>query len=130
MRAQQCEGDADKRTFPVAPEKLHGVHTAPDTPWQALMECRPGDEPSISKQELLPLRDVIADALDALPARERWVVERHAIERLSFSVIGTQLSLSKSMAHKIYQKAQRRLQAELWDHPLVRGHINNETEFP
>jgi len=87
------------------------------------MECRPGDAPLTSQRELLPLREVLADALENLTAREQWVVERHVIERLSFAAIGRQLSLSKSMAHKIYQKAQRRLQEELRHHPLVQGHL-------
>lgn len=123
LLASEVEGDFDKRQIPVSPEKLRRHPDRPDTPWQALMECKPGDEPELSKVELLPLREIIAEALAGLTPREQWVFERWAIERMSFAEIGRMTNLSKSMAHKIYHQSRRKLMTALQHEPLVQSHI-------
>lgn len=78
------------------------------------MEAAPGDAIPISQAELLPLRDVLQDALDrALDDRERWVFDAIVVERKSFRAVGRELALAKSHVHRMYHDACRKVREAL-----------------
>lgn len=85
----------------------------PETDMQALMEAAPFEEPEVSKAENLPLKDAIADAIDQLDDRSRWVFEKVHYEGYSLRELEPILSLSKSQVHRIYQNAVAQLQTAL-----------------
>ena len=91
------------------------------------MECPPGVEPAPSLAELYPLREIIEDAVEqVLTDRERWVFNAVVVERLSFRQLGTQLGLSKSHVHRLYQQACSKLAASLESDDTIQQYLRRE----
>jgi len=95
----------------------------PWSPLQALMEAAPFDEPEVSQLERLALRDVLADALDDLPPRDRRFVEARIIERRSYRSLENELGWKKSHMQRHEQRLMRRLAAALEDHPAIQTYL-------
>lgn len=95
----------------------------PMTPLQALMECAPGEEPDASQLELLALRDTIADAIDRLDLRHKWVFEMHVLNRFSVRTLGEMMGLGKSYVHLLVQEAKAMLAEDLQDHPAIAAYL-------
>jgi DNA-directed RNA polymerase specialized sigma24 family protein len=101
------------------------------TPWdpiQALMESAPGDEPAVSKLELLALREAIADAIDSLGEREKWIVNALMVERLSLRCVARQLGMSKTFVAWLRDKAIGELRLSLSKSPAVQAHLHGTKE--
>lgn len=98
--------------------------TRPANVFAALLEAPPFTEPDWSREELLPLREVIQDAIDdALSDRERFIFDSIAVERLSLRQLGAITSLSKSQVDRIYKGALAKLRDALADHLLVKEYL-------
>ena len=89
----------------------------------ALMQCAPGEEPQTSQEELLPLRDVIEDALDVLDPRERWVFNAIIVERMSLRALGRQLQIPKTTVARIRDRAAEHLRKALEDNPEIQRRL-------
>lgn len=89
------------------------------TPMEALMSAAPGEQIEASQIELLALRDVIADAIDALPPRNKWVFEQHVIARVPIRQIADWMQLGKSYVWLLVQESKELLREELADHPAI-----------
>lgn len=89
------------------------------TPMEALMSAAPGEQIEPSQIELLALRDVIADAIDALPPRNKWVFEQHVIARVPLRQIADWMQLGKSYVWLLVQESKELLREELADHPAI-----------
>jgi len=88
------------------------------------MEAAPFDFIDWSAEALLPLRDVLADAMDrALTARERWIFERLVIERCSIRAVALSTGLSKTFVHRLRQAAEQKLRDALTEHPLIAAYL-------
>lgn len=88
------------------------------------MQCAPHETPEWSRGELLPLRDVIQDAMDSvLTERERWIFDAITIERLSFRDVEALMSLSKSQVHRVYRGTCRKLEEALRENPHVKEYL-------
>jgi len=99
----------------------HGVRR-PLTAMQALMEAPPHHEVDMSTEEGLPLREILADAIDTvLSPRERWCFEALVIERQSVRQLGRQLNISKTHVCRVRDQAIQKLALNLQDHPIVKG---------
>jgi len=108
----------------VEPRGVRLHDTRPDTPFQALLEAAPFEDVDWSREELLPLRDVIQDAIDeVLTERERFIFDAIAVERLSLRGLGAITSLSKSQVDRIYKGALVKLRSALEDHHLVKEYL-------
>lgn len=118
--------DADASEYLLIEPKGGRLHeTRPLNEFAALLEAMPFEEPDPSREELLPLRDAIQDAIDnVLTERERYVFDAIVIERQSFRQLESVLSLSKSQVWRIHQSALSRLRAELSDHHLIKEYLN------
>lgn len=99
------------------------AHTRPSTPMQALMEAPPHHEPEVSQVELLELRDVLADAIDQLDDRARYVFEQHVIGGVAIRQLADWLGCSKSTIWKIKKRAIRLLRKSLSDHPAIQAYL-------
>lgn len=107
---------------PSATESL-AASRRPFTPAQALMECRPGDEPEASQLELLVLRDVIADAMDAtLTDLEAWIFTECVVARTPLRKLG----IPKTTVSRIRDRAAAKLAVALGGHPLVLEHLEDQ----
>jgi RNA polymerase sigma factor (sigma-70 family) len=107
----------------VAARTVAHSETRPDTALAALMECAPGQEPLASLEELSPLRDILADAIDALSERDRWIVDSLVTARLSLRQLADQLSLSKTHVARIRDEAMAKLRLALQDNPTIREYL-------
>lgn len=94
----------------------------PESFVQALMETAPGHQPATSIEETSELYLRLADAVESLPDRERWVFERHHYEGLSFREIAPMMGLKKSTVSDIYQRACSRMRESLLQGIEERGH--------
>src|SRR5262245_20113958 len=83
-------------------------YDATASPWEALLTCW-HDDPPVSRLEQLAIRDLLNDALDALPPRSAWVFNRIVVERQSYREVATMMSLSVGMVHKIMCQARELL---------------------
>ena len=95
-----------------------------ETALEALISCAPFEDPQTSQQERLPLREVLADAIDALPPRERFVFESRITERVSLRELARSLSISKSQVHRIKDNAIALLREALRDHPAIEEYLH------
>lgn len=95
-------------------------HQHPATWLQALMETPPGGTQATSREELYPVREALADALDLLTERERYIFDAHEIERISYRAIADRLSMGKSQVCDICNDARAKLAAALQDNPVIR----------
>lgn len=79
------------------------------------MSSAPHEAPSQSLEETAYLRDPIADAIDSLEPRLKWVFEARHYRRLSWRELGREMSLSKSYVARLYEEACSQLREKLWD---------------
>ena len=100
----------------------------PETPIQALMEAKPFHEPETSKMEVLGLRDILADALDALDEREQWIFEARCIRRLSVRDVAAELNMPSSTVWLVYQRAVGKLREILVEQPLIVEYLTRGSE--
>lgn len=82
-----------------------GMERHPLTPIQALMEAEPFEEPQPSYLELLGRKEALADAIDALDAREKWVIEALFYRGVPLRQLARELSLSKTHIARIRDEA-------------------------
>jgi len=95
----------------------------PFTPIEALMSAAPHEPIETSQIELLAMRDLLADAIDRLPERHKWVLEMQMMRRTPVRPLGDMMSLSKSRVWKIKQEALAMLRNDLQDHPLIVAYL-------
>lgn len=119
-----------KRELPFSNDYMNdefgGRTTSLARPWsplQALMECAPGQEPDVSRSELLELRESIADAIDGLEPMERFVFNTLIVERRSVRYL--EPYLAKTTACRVRDNAIGKLREALQDHPAVLGHLTD-----
>lgn len=99
------------------------------SPLGALAACAPGDFPEATQSELLPLREVIQDAIDsALSERERRVFDAYYVERKSFRAMALSpdeggLGIPRTTCWRVRNSAVDKLRAALADHELIRTYL-------
>lgn len=72
---------------------------------QSLMETRPHEEPRATLADAMDLREILADAVDALDARQKWVFEATHYRGMSVRQIAAEMSIGKSTVNNIYHDA-------------------------
>lgn len=95
----------------------------PMSPMEALMSAAPNEPIETSQLEMLALRDVLADAIDALPMRHRWVFEQHVIGRVPVRQLGEWMGLGKSYVWLLVQEAKEMLRESLADQPIIAEYL-------
>jgi predicted DNA-binding protein YlxM (UPF0122 family) len=116
------------------PTEFYGDETPmfrriPENPIQALMEADFGHEPEESSEELEPLREIVADAVDLLPEEDRWVIDAVYSEQLSLQQIADQLGVSKTHVFRIRNRALKALKAMLSFDMTIRERVNMPTTW-
>jgi RNA polymerase sigma factor (sigma-70 family) len=104
------------------------MRARPDTPMEALMASAPNEPIETSQLELLALRDVLADAIDALPDRLKFVFELSVIERRPIRNIAKMMNMSKSHVWKLVQQAKDQLADELQDNPAIAAYLRRHDD--
>lgn len=92
------------------------------------MSAAPGDTIEASKLEMLALRDLLSDAIDALEPRYRWVLEQTVIHRIPLRAIAEWMNLSKTYVAVIRDEALAQLREQLSDHPAIVAYLGRHDE--
>jgi DNA-directed RNA polymerase sigma subunit (sigma70/sigma32) len=105
-----------------------GFSRLPDNPMQALMEAAPGYEPVESLEELQPLREAVADCIDALSEQDRYVIDAVNSERATLQELGNRLGVSRMHASRLRDQAFTRLRVLMAEHPVIRQRLGLDDE--
>jgi RNA polymerase sigma factor (sigma-70 family) len=105
-----------------------GFSRLPDNPMQALMEAAPGYEPVESLEELQPLREAVADCIDALDEQDRYVIDAVNSERATLQELGDRLGVSRMHASRLRDQAFTRLRVLMAEHPVIRQRLGLDDE--
>lgn len=90
-----------------------GADPAPTDPFDALMRCAPGEEPRESSAERIDADTAIADGVEALDERERYVIDSLYWRQTTLRELARELSLSKTHVARIRDAALAKLRVEL-----------------
>ncbi len=113
-----------KREVPYNPLVPHSqAHRTPETDMEALLMAAPHQDPERSSESLLHLRDILADAIEQLDPKFRFVFEGCVIERRSLRDLGRDLSVSKSTVDRWKQEAVKCLRVLLEDSQPIKEHL-------
>lgn len=93
------------------------------------MRCAPGNEPDVSVDVLLPLRDIIEDAKRCLTEEERDVFEMVFTERLSLRKLGMRMGFTeppygKTSVARIRDITIQKMRDALQDVPAIKDYLN------
>lgn len=97
--------------------------TRPDTAIEALMQCAPGVDPLPSRDELLPLRDILQDAIERLTAREQWIFDALTTRKLSLRQCAAELALSKTHVQRERDIIHMKLRTILIESQEIREYL-------
>lgn len=97
--------------------------TRAETAIEALMQCPPGIDPDPSRDELLPLRDILQDAIERLTPREQWIFDALTTRRLSLRQCARELALSKTHVQREREAIFLKLRTMLIEHAEVRSYL-------
>lgn len=100
----------------------------PENEFQALMECAPFEEPDVSRDERLELRDVIVDALDNLTDQEQWIFDSLFVRRLSLRQLATEINMPKTTVARWRDRLLQRLREKLVNEPQIVNYLEGSTE--
>lgn len=117
----------DARTWPEGAVRETTFTRRPETALQALLETAPGEEPETSIEELIPIREAVAAAIERLPPRLRFVIEAIHMERLSYQQLANRMGISKTHAFRLTKDAEECLRQMLNSNQLIRERLNLET---
>jgi len=93
--------------------------------YDALLRAAAGDEPEESIAEQDELREVLADALEALTEEEQWIFHMLTTVRLSLRFVGSVLGVPKTTLARRRDRIIQKLQVALEDSPLVQKRIHS-----
>lgn len=111
-------------TLPDGARPLGVEQSRTNGPYAALMAAAPFHEADVSQYELLELREVLADAIDGLPEKDRFVIEALWIERRSYRDLARDMSCGLASLVRTRNRAVRKLQAALEDNALIKEKLS------
>lgn len=88
------------------------------------MECEPFQEPDVSREERLLLRDLVCDALDDLNEQELWIFDALYVRRLSIRECGREINMPKTTVCRWRDRLLKRLRAKLEVEPLIAEYLS------
>jgi RNA polymerase sigma factor for flagellar operon FliA len=77
------------------------------------------DDPQMTFQNR-ELRNILKDAVDLLPKKERFVVQLYYFDELTMKEIGTLLNITESRVSQLHTKSMLRLRGRLLEHRIER----------
>lgn len=95
----------------------------PINEFQAVMECEPFQEPDVSQEERLELRDLIVDALDDLDEQEQWIFDSLFVRRLSLRELAAEINMPKTTVARWRDRLLQRLREKLVNEPKIIGYL-------
>lgn len=131
MRTREIPWDmdpdpSDPSASETGPQRAFVGHSEwrPVSPLESLMQTAPHSDPATSRQERLPLRDVLADAIDMLSEEERWIFDALFVRRASLRALGRELSLSKTGVARKRDRLLDRLREHLGNEQIVKEYLD------
>lgn len=99
------------------------VDRRPRNPMQALLEAQPGDAPEASVEEVQPVREAVAEAIERLTPEHRFIIEAVHHERLHYSQLAVRLGVEKTQAFRLTKVAEAELRAQMLLDPKITERI-------
>lgn len=127
-RARPAE-QLEAKSWPEATVRETSFTRRPETEIQALLEAAPGETPEVSVEEITPIREAVASAVERLEPRLKFVIEAIHNERLSYQQLADRMSISKTHAFRLAREAENRLRRMLSSNQLIRERLNLETKY-
>lgn len=112
----------DRETGPTYIFVAH-AERRPENEFQALMECAPFEEPAVSRDERLELRDVIVDAIDDLDEQEQWIFDALFVRRLSLRQLASEINMPKTTVARWRDRLLLRLTEKLENEPMIAEYL-------
>lgn len=97
----------------------------PESPYQALMETAPYDEPVPSRMEIAELLGVVREAFECMSHDDRLLLEAVIFERQSFRQLERRYGIGKSIIHRRYAAAILELRGVLIEYPVIVEYLND-----
>lgn len=119
----------EAQSWPEATVRETSFTRRPETAIQALLEAAPGEEPDLSLEEIQPIREAVANAIDRLPARLKFVINSIHAERLSYQQLADRMSISKTHAFRLSRDAENILRSILSSNQMIRERLNLDTKY-
>ena len=103
------------RVSVVDPEKMnaHAAKRIPTTPYEALMETAPHDDPLESGLEKMLRLEGVKAAIESLDERERYVIEAKFWRGRGSRIVAREMGVSYQTVHRIMRKAMEKLKVAL-----------------
>jgi DNA-directed RNA polymerase specialized sigma24 family protein len=93
------------------------------------MEARPLADETDSILALQPLREAVADCLDALAPIDRYLLEACHTERVTYRDMAIRIGYTKSHAYRLTRRAEIHLRDECLQHPVVLAYLGVEASI-
>ena len=113
----------DAETWPEATVRETTFTRRPETALQALMESGPCDAPETSLEEIQLVREAVAESINQLPERLRYIIDAVNSERVSIRALADRMSISKSQVHRLVDQAEQQLRLLLIGQPIIRRRL-------
>ena len=92
----------------------------PESEIEALMMAKPFEEPEQSSEDIMLLRDVVAEYVDQLDPRDLWVVNACISEGKSLQKIADELGITKTHVWRIRNQAFEKLRKAMMNDTTIR----------
>lgn len=99
------------------------ITQAPINLYDALLQAAPGDTPAETAEFKQQLREAVADAIELLDDRYRFVIEAIHHERLSYQQLADRLSVTKAWAFNLARMAEEEMRAHLLVNPIIKEYL-------
>lgn len=98
----------------------------PINEYDAVMRCAPFEEPEVSRDERLTMRDVIVDAIDGLDDQQRWIFDALFIRRCSLRQLGAEVQIPKTTLARRRDELCAVLREKLQNDPMIDAYLTSQ----
>jgi len=95
---------------------------------QALMEAAPGQEQVMSKESLQVIREAVADCMEMLTEKDRYVIDALNSERVTLRELAEGMNLSITQVWRLKEDAYANLKQILVNHQIIKDHLGLDDE--
>lgn len=98
----------------------------PVNEYDAVMRCAPHEEPEVSAEERLELRDLIVDAIDELDEQQRWIFDALFVRRASLRGLAREINVPKTTLARWRDSLLVTLREKLGCDPAVADYLEGK----
>jgi len=92
------------------------------------MEAAPGQEQVMSKESLQVIREAVADCMEMLTEKDRYVIDALNSERVTLRELAERMNLSITQVWRLKEDAYANLKQILVNHQIIKDHLGLDDE--